>query len=84
MRWIVLAALLGGCAPTGHLVVSRPAPQPYCTRTLGVAECFADPGALPDRPAELADTPLREHLVCDGFWKNGGAVCQVGQAFNRP
>ena len=40
----------------------------------------ADAGALPDRPAELADTPLREHLVCDGFWKDGGAVCQVRQA----
>jgi hypothetical protein len=36
---------------------TAPPPQPYCTRTLGAAECFAEPATLPDHPAELADGP---------------------------
>ena len=36
---------------------TAPPAQPYCTRTLGVAECFAEPAQLPDHPAELADGP---------------------------
>jgi len=35
-----------------------PVAGPFCTRTLGQAECFADPDALPDRPAPLADGPV--------------------------
>ncbi len=34
-----------------------PAPPRFCTRTLGQAECFADPAALPDHPSPLADGP---------------------------
>jgi len=34
-----------------------PDPPEFCTRTLGVAECFADPAALPDHPGQLADGP---------------------------
>ncbi len=36
---------------------TAPPPQPFCTRTLGMAECFADPAALPDHPTPLADGP---------------------------
>jgi hypothetical protein len=53
---------VAGCGPQRKqkLIVARPAtPQPFCTRTLGLAECFADPGSLPDRPAPLGDMPQR-------------------------
>ena len=36
-----------------------PPPPRFCTRTLGMAECFADPAFLPDHPAPLADGPSR-------------------------
>jgi hypothetical protein len=32
-------------------------PPPYCTRSLGVADCWRDPSRLTDQPPELADTP---------------------------
>jgi hypothetical protein len=35
----------------------RPPPEPFCTRTLGMPECFATPADLPDHPAELGDAP---------------------------
>ena len=34
-----------------------PEAQPYCTRTLGVAECWQDPASLPDHPRDLGDGP---------------------------
>jgi hypothetical protein len=34
-------------------------PMPFCTRTLGQAECFANPYALPDHPQSWGDTPVR-------------------------
>ncbi len=34
-----------------------PAPPPYCTRSLGVPDCWLDPLALPNLPPPLADTP---------------------------
>jgi len=34
-----------------------PEPPPYCTRSLGVADCWRDPGSLPDHPRELGDGP---------------------------
>ncbi len=34
-----------------------PPPARFCTRTLGTAECFADPQNLPDHPSQLADAP---------------------------
>ena len=42
-----------------------PDPPPFCTRSLGVADCWRDPAALPDKPRELSDgprtlTPLQE------------------------
>ena len=42
-----------------------PEPPPYCTRSLGVANCWRDPATLPDHPTELGDgprtlTPLQE------------------------
>jgi len=30
---------------------------PYCTRSLGVVDCWADPGLLPGRQREVADGP---------------------------
>lgn len=34
-----------------------PEPPPYCTRSLGVADCWRDPASLPDHPPELGDGP---------------------------
>jgi hypothetical protein len=34
-----------------------PQPLPYCTRSLGVADCWQDPASLPDDPSPLADGP---------------------------
>ena len=34
-----------------------PEPQPYCTRSLGVADCWRDPGHFPNLPPQLADGP---------------------------
>ncbi len=43
-----------------------PAPPPYCTRSLGAVDCWADPAAVPNLPREVADgprtlTPAQEH-----------------------
>ena len=32
-------------------------PIPYCTRSLGVVDCWADPEAMPYIPPEVADGP---------------------------
>lgn len=34
-----------------------PARPPYCTRTLGYVECWANPEVLPGPPREVADGP---------------------------
>ncbi len=34
-----------------------PEPPSYCTRSLGVVDCWRDPAALPDRPREVGDGP---------------------------
>ena len=34
-----------------------PEAPPYCTRSLGVADCWRDPASLPNRPPELGDGP---------------------------
>lgn len=34
-----------------------PEAPPYCTRSLGVVDCWRDPASLPDRPPEVADGP---------------------------
>ncbi len=39
------------CQPIGP----PPPPPRFCTRTLGLPECFANPEALPDHPSPLAD-----------------------------
>jgi hypothetical protein len=41
------------CAP----VEPPPETPPYCTRSLGVVDCWHDPAALPDHPPEVADGP---------------------------
>jgi hypothetical protein len=35
-----------------------PEPPPYCTRSLGVADCWLDPASLPDHPRQLGDGPM--------------------------
>lgn len=79
MRWTILLLGLAGCAEGGRNVVSSLPPQPFCTRTLGVPQCFADPAALPDHPEALADTPVREHVVCRRWWQDGGLPCLMAQ-----
>jgi hypothetical protein len=34
-----------------------PDAPPYCTRSLGVVDCWRDPASLPDRPPQVADGP---------------------------
>src|SRR5579863_6780217 len=34
-----------------------PEAQPYCTRSLAMADCWIDPASLPDHPAQQGDTP---------------------------
>lgn len=36
-----------------------PEPPVFCTRSLGTADCWADPKTLPNRPRGLADGPDR-------------------------
>lgn len=35
----------------------KPDEPPYCTRSLGVVDCWQDPATLPDHPPEVADGP---------------------------
>ena len=41
------------CRPTDP----PPDAPPYCTRSLGVVDCWKDPAAMPDIPPEVADGP---------------------------
>ncbi len=34
-----------------------PPPQPFCSRSLALADCWADPASLPDHPPSLGDGP---------------------------
>ena len=34
-----------------------PEQQPYCTRSLGVVDCWADPANLPNRSPQVGDIP---------------------------
>ena len=70
--WLGVIAALTGCgpAPPPVFVVSVPSsPMPFCTRTLGMAECFADPTSLPDRPANVGDMPVRVHRLPTPWWR---------------
>lgn len=40
------------CAP-----VEQAAAVPFCTRSLGVVDCWSNPGAFAVRPREVGDTP---------------------------
>jgi hypothetical protein len=59
MRLLPLALLLACCQPPSRHASTGQAipPPPFCTATLGVAECFAHPDQLPDHPPSLADGP---------------------------
>ena len=41
------------CSP----IEPPPEPPPYCSRSLGVVDCWRDPASLPDHPSEVADGP---------------------------
>jgi len=41
------------CRPTEP----PPEPPPYCSRSLGVVDCWSEPDKLPDHPPEVADGP---------------------------
>ena len=52
----------------------EPAMQPYCTRSLGVVDCWSEPYAMRDLPPPVADgpralTPAQEHNRTAG-WLN--------------
>jgi hypothetical protein len=66
-----MLVVLAGCAakPPEKTAAVREAPPPFCTRTLGVAECFTDPAALPDHPSPLMDTPVRPVQPPVPWWK---------------
>ena len=34
-----------------------PEAPPYCTRSLGVSDCWRDPASLPDQPPQVVDGP---------------------------
>jgi len=42
------------CKPTEP----PPAPPPFCTRSLGVVNCWSDPASLQDEPTQVADGPM--------------------------
>jgi hypothetical protein len=59
---VAIGLCAAACQPAGPprmVVAVPPTPQPFCTRTLGQAECFANPATLPDHPTPLGDTPVR-------------------------
>jgi hypothetical protein len=41
-----------------------PPPQPFCTRTLGQADCWTNPAMLADHPPGLADDPAAPPSAC--------------------
>lgn len=59
IRALALLLLLSGCSDAAgqspFCAAVAPPPQPYCTRTLGRVECWANPEALPGPPPEVAD-----------------------------
>jgi hypothetical protein len=71
MRWCVVASVLAlvGCGGKKAAAIIAPArPEVFCTRTLGAAECFADPQHLPDHPAGMADTPASAPKIKSPWW----------------
>jgi hypothetical protein len=74
MRWMIgFVMMLAGCQagpePSHRSMVLAAPPPPFCTRTLGMAECFADPLGLPDHPSDLGDTPIRPVQPPEPWWK---------------
>lgn len=74
---LLLPLLLSACADAGQpspfCDTTRPPPvPPYCTRTLGQVECWANPAALPGPPRELADGPrsltAAQQADCARLW----------------
>lgn len=51
-------------------------PQPYCTRSLGVPDCWVNPQALPDHPPQIADGPSSLTAAQNQYrlrrWPGGG------------
>jgi hypothetical protein len=48
-----------------------PEPPPYCSRSLGVVDCWQDPASLPDHPPQVADGPRTLTPAQDADRKRG-------------
>jgi hypothetical protein len=69
MRPALGLLLLLACCQAPRPPLAAAVEQPFCTRTLGMPECFATPGLLPDHPAPLGDTPVRPAVPPVPWWK---------------
>jgi len=83
MRWSIWAVTIcAGCQAASPItarmtavratplspIVIQP-PPPFCTRTLGLAACFAYPESLPDHPSGWGDTPVRPFQPKLSWWE---------------
>jgi hypothetical protein len=67
---LLLLATLASCeAPPRTDTAALYPPPPFCTRTLGMASCFADPASLTDHPSSLGDTPYRPVQPALPWWR---------------
>lgn len=55
--WVVMAGL-AGCAQRTEPVAAGPGREPFCTRSLGVVDCWTNPQALPPGTREVRHAPL--------------------------
>jgi hypothetical protein len=71
MLLLTLTLTLTACSadPARPSRLALEPPPPFCTRTLGMASCFADPAALPDRPSSWGDTPHRPLQPPTPWWQ---------------
>ena len=70
---LALPVLLAACGAAKQAATPPPRafadPGPFCTRTLGLPECFANPYVLPDHPQSLGDTPVRTQVPEPNLWQ---------------
>ncbi len=66
---LLLALASCGVVPKPINTAAFYPPPPFCTRTLGMASCFAEPAALPDHPVSWGDTPYRPVQPPVPVWK---------------
>ncbi len=70
-RAMAVLLLVGGCEARAPAAppAARAEAEPFCTRTLGLAQCFTTPALLPDHPHSLGDTPDRPDQPPTPWWK---------------